>query len=77
VALILRRANVSRKGDLMPRFPAPLVAMTLGNMRAQDVRSLSVTCWLCHHGAVFAVDRWPDDLPVPSFGPRMVCTAAE
>ena len=48
--------------------------MTLDNMRAQGVRSLSVTCWLCHHGAVLAVDRWPDDVPVPSFGPRMVCT---
>jgi hypothetical protein len=38
------------------------------------VRSLSVTCWLCHQGAVLAVDRWLDDAPVPSFGPRMVCT---
>jgi hypothetical protein len=48
--------------------------MTLGNMRANGVRSLSVTCSLCHHAAVLAVDRWPDDVPVPSFGPRMVCT---
>jgi hypothetical protein len=43
--------------------------MTLANMR-----SLSVSCLLCHHRAVLAVDRWPDQAPVPAFGPRMVCT---
>jgi hypothetical protein len=48
--------------------------MTLGNMRAQGVRSLSVSCWLCRRGAVLAVDRWSDGAPVPSFGPRMVFT---
>jgi hypothetical protein len=31
--------------------------MTVGNMRAQGVRALAVSCWLCHHGAVLAVDR--------------------
>ena len=43
-------------------------------MRAQGVRSLSVTCELCHRGAVLSVDAWRDDVPVPWFGPRMVCT---
>jgi len=23
---------------------------------------------------VLNADRWPDDLPVPWFGPRMICT---
>jgi hypothetical protein len=48
--------------------------MTLGNMRANGVRSLDVCCWQCHHQAVLSADPWPDDMPVPSFGPRMVCT---
>jgi hypothetical protein len=26
--------------------------MTLGNMRADGVRSLDVCCWLCHHRAI-------------------------
>jgi hypothetical protein len=30
--------------------------MTLGNMRANGVRSISVYCWACHHQAVLAVD---------------------
>jgi hypothetical protein len=48
--------------------------MTLANMRANGVRCLAVSCRLCHRGGVLAVDRWPDAIPVPSFGPRMVCT---
>jgi hypothetical protein len=48
--------------------------MTRANMRHHGVRSLDVTCELCHHRAVLNVDAWSDDVPVPSFGPRMVCT---
>lgn len=60
----------------MPPMNAP-APMTLGNMRANGVRSLSVTCGgrLCWHQAVLNVDAYGDDLPVPSFGPRMVCRA--
>ena len=50
--------------------------MTLANMRAQGVRSLWVVCDLCHDDAVLKVDRFGDDVPVPAFGPRMVCTPA-
>ena len=48
--------------------------MTLGNMRESGVRRLSASCWLCHHAAVLDVDGYADSVPVPSFGPRMVCT---
>jgi hypothetical protein len=48
--------------------------MTLGNMRANGVRSLDVSCWLCHHRAVLSAEPWPDHIPAPAFGPRMVCT---
>jgi hypothetical protein len=48
--------------------------MTLGNMRENGVRSLAVSCWICHHQAVLSAAPWPDGLPVPAFGPRMVCT---
>jgi hypothetical protein len=39
------------------------------------VRSPDVSCWNCPHRAVLSADRWPDDVPVPAFGPRMVCTS--
>jgi hypothetical protein len=48
--------------------------MTLGNMREHGVRSLSVTCWQCHHETIINVDHWPGETKVPSFGPKMVCT---
>jgi hypothetical protein len=51
----------------------PIDPMTLGNMRQLGVRSLAVTCDLCHHQAVLSAAPWRDDIPVPTFGPRMVC----
>ena len=56
----------------MPSAPGP--PMTLGNMRELGVRSLVVTCDLCHHKAVMPVDRWPDTVLVRDFGP-VVCTS--
>ena len=41
---------------------------------ANGVRSLDVSCWQCHHRAILSADPWSDDMPVPTFGPRMVCT---
>jgi hypothetical protein len=51
-----------------------LIEMTLGSMRANGVRSFDVSCWNCHHPAIISAERWPDDAPLPTFGPRMVCT---
>jgi hypothetical protein len=48
--------------------------MTLGNMRANSMRSLDVCCWQCHHRAILSADPSSDHVSVPSFGPRMVCT---
>jgi hypothetical protein len=57
----------------MAQYSEPITPMTLGNMRANGVRSLSVYCVVCHHEAVLDVEAWPDHVPVPAFGPRMVC----
>jgi hypothetical protein len=56
----------------MPSPPGP--PMTLANMRALGVRSLAVTCELCHHEAVLAADAWGDAVPVRDFRPRKACT---
>jgi hypothetical protein len=50
--------------------------MTLGNMRQQGVRGLAVYCLNMRrlHRARLDADSYPDDVPVPWFGPRMVCT---
>jgi hypothetical protein len=48
--------------------------MTLANMRENGVRSLCVTCEVCHHEAVMNVDAFGEAVPVSAFGPRLVCT---
>jgi Enoyl-(Acyl carrier protein) reductase len=40
---------------------------------AYGVQSLDVSFWLCHRRTILSVDPWPDHMPVPAFGPRMVC----
>jgi hypothetical protein len=35
---------------------------------------LAVSCWQCHHQTIMSADPWPNGVPVPSFGQRMVCT---
>jgi hypothetical protein len=48
--------------------------MTLGNMRQNGVRGLFVTCLHCGYHTEVNVDAHPDDVTVPSFGPRMRCS---
>ena len=64
-----------RQGAMVRRRTEPGEVMTLGNMRANGVRSLAVSCHRCHHEGVVDTTPWPDDVPVPTFGPRMVCTS--
>ena len=49
--------------------------MTLGNMRANGVRSLIVHCSnvTCRHEAIVNVDHLGDDVAVPPIGLRMRC----
>jgi hypothetical protein len=74
---LVERLLASRRikgGERCPRFDQPIEPMTLGNMPKLEVRSLFVSCWQCHHQAVLRADRWRDDVALPTFGPRMVCT---
>jgi hypothetical protein len=48
--------------------------MDLTNMRQNGVGSLLVMCFGCRHEVSLKVDRYPGDLLVREFGPRMVCT---
>jgi hypothetical protein len=49
--------------------------MTFGNMRANGVRTLAAWCLGrgCDHFRIVDVSAYADDLPVPSFGPRLRC----
>jgi len=51
--------------------------MTLGNMRANGVRTIAAYCQRvdCHHSAVVDVSALSDDAAVPAIGRRLRCTA--
>ena len=57
----------------MQQAPAPI---TLGNTRANGVRTLAVWCGGCgcDHEQIIDVSAYSDNVLVPAFGPRMVCT---
>jgi hypothetical protein len=64
-----------------PRSPAT-EPMTIGNMRENGMRSLSVWCHgrdalgrACGHQTVMNVDHLPAEIEIPSIGPKLRCTA--
>jgi len=58
-----------------PKHP-PGPPMTLGNMRQLGVRGLLVSCLnpQCRHEVTVSVDDYADEIEVPSFAARMVCS---
>jgi hypothetical protein len=48
--------------------------MTAGNMRANGVRNLLVSCGACHHEALLNVDDMPDDVETHSLDNRLMCS---
>jgi hypothetical protein len=56
------------------RFNDQIEPMTLGDMRANGVRSLLTSCHKCHHEMVIEADQWLDRMEVGSFGPHIACT---
>ena len=75
----MRQRPPSREEAKPRRGPQRVVRppMTLANMRANGVRELLVYCInpKCRRAVTMNVDAYADDVPVPSFGPRMVCTS--
>jgi hypothetical protein len=51
----------------------PIAPMTLGNMRANGVRTLAAWCLGrgSNHFRVLDVSGYAGDVPLPSFGPRL------
>jgi hypothetical protein len=56
----------------MPNHPPPMTSATC----ALSVRGLNVLCLNCRHQVRLDADGYPEDMPVPWFGPRMFARAA-
>jgi hypothetical protein len=62
---------------MTPREREIFPPVTLGHIRAHGCRGVLVYCesiW-CNHSAEINADWLPDDTPMRSLCPRMVCTA--
>jgi hypothetical protein len=71
---IVRRAVPELNWMASSRFSEPIRPMALGDMRANGIHSLAVSCRKCWHEVVIDAAPWPDETPLPSLGPGMVCT---
>ena len=60
-------------------MPAPTrqQKITLGEMRAGDVRGLLIYCsdYKCSHSTAISGDRWPDHVRLSDIEPRFTCQA--
>ena len=69
--------NAGKLHIMTPRQRETFLPVTLGQIRGQGCRNLLVYCeslW-CNHSAVMNADALPEEMPVRSLCPRMVCTA--
>ena len=60
-----------RAAAVVSRPDEPIRPMALGNMGQNGVRGFDITCQHCAYHTKVKVDAWPDDVSVPSFGPRI------
>jgi hypothetical protein len=73
---LLRLCRV-RLHVMTPRQRETFPPVTLGHIRGHGCRNILVYCtsgW-CNHSVVMNADGLPDEMPVRSLCPRMVCTA--
>jgi len=71
--MVVRMSRDGTRTSPTGRYNGPPI--TLGNMRENGVRTLDVWCLGRdrHHHRMLDVDAMPDDVAVPSIGPRLRC----
>jgi hypothetical protein len=62
---------MSRQTPTRTRYTGP--GITAGNMRANGVRNILVSCNECHHEALLNLDHMSDHVEIHSLDNRLVC----
>jgi hypothetical protein len=72
---VTKRTPAAPLKNLVPPNELQISFVTLRNMRANCVRTLAAWCLGrgYNHSRVSNVSGYPDDVPKPSFGPRLRC----